>query len=80
MRTETPYRILVRVRGEGFATFVEGQMVDHWTDSRLKAGSVGFGASKDDRAYLYWVKISYQNDWLGRLCARLAPGNQGWTQ
>jgi len=37
---------------------LEGHPVDTWTDDRLPVGGIGFIGAPDDRARLYWVKIS----------------------
>jgi hypothetical protein len=47
------------VKGKDFAVFLEGQAVDKWSDDRLPLGGVGFGSSPDDRARLYWMRLTY---------------------
>jgi hypothetical protein len=46
------------VSGSSFAVSVDGKTVDTWTEERLPSGGVGFTGTPDDRARLYWVKIS----------------------
>lgn len=80
-RTEIPVRVVVQngvpcavtcvVRGSTFTTLIAGEVVDVWTDSRLQRGGVGFFADAGERARLYWVKVSHQDDLLGKLCAYL---------
>ena len=41
-----------------FSVSLEGHPVDTWTDDRLPVGGIGFIGAPDDRARLYWVKIS----------------------
>jgi len=41
-----------------FIVSLEGHPVDTWTDDRLPIGGIGFIGAPDDRARLYWVKIS----------------------
>jgi hypothetical protein len=46
------------VNGENFKVSVDGNIIDEWTERRLPSGGVGFMASAEDRARLYWVKVS----------------------
>jgi hypothetical protein len=46
------------VSGSSFAVAVDGKTVDTWTENRLPSGGVGFTGAPDDRARLYWVKVS----------------------
>jgi hypothetical protein len=73
VRTDMLYRIRMDVRGDGFTLTVQGQVVDYWSDNRLKTGGVGFFSAKGEQSSLRWVEISHQYDFLGRLCAFLAP-------
>jgi hypothetical protein len=72
-RADTIYRMLVDVRGSDFTIMVQGQVVDFWSDSRLRQGGIGFFCNRGERARLRWVEVSHQYDALGRLCAYLAP-------
>jgi hypothetical protein len=47
------------VKGKEFAVFLEGQAVDKWSDDRLPIGGVGFGSTADDRARLYWMRLTH---------------------
>jgi len=58
-KTRTALAVRTSVKGNNFSVFVDGQAVDHWSDSRLPAGGVGFGSAPDERARLYWVRVSY---------------------
>jgi hypothetical protein len=73
MHNNTPYRVEVAVRGRDFSTSIEGQLVDHWRDARLDKGGVGFFSEAGERARLYWVKLSHQDDFVGRLCSYMYP-------
>lgn len=75
IQADTLYRVRVDVRDNGFTLTVQGQVVDHWSDDRLQSGGVGFFSGKGELARLRWVEISHQYDFLGRLCAMLAPYN-----
>ena len=73
LRNDTVYRVRMDVAGNSFSTYVQGQLVDTFTDDRLKSGGVGFYSSAGERYRLRWVGVTYQYDFLGRLCALLAP-------
>lgn len=73
VRADMLYRVRMDVRGGGFTLSVEGQIVDYWSDERLKSGGIGFFSGKGELARLRWVEVSHQYDFLGRLCAFLAP-------
>ncbi|MBS1825920.1 MAG: hypothetical protein JST93_11410 [Acidobacteria bacterium] len=75
VQADTSYRVLMDVRGNGFTLSVQGQVVDHWSDDRLKSGGIGFFSVRGEQASLRWVELSHQYDFLGRLCAFLAPYN-----
>jgi hypothetical protein len=64
-----PYRVVMSVRGTRFTTWVEGQQVDSWTDDHITSGGVGFFGDPGERARLYWVKVSNNDDLVGRACA-----------
>lgn len=74
IRPDTMYRVSVHVRGSQFTTFVNGQLVDTWSDTRLPSGGVGFLCENDGRARLRWVRVVDRDDWLGRLCSYVS----GW--
>jgi hypothetical protein len=69
---QTPYRVDVAVRGNRITTSIEGQEVDSWTDDTLAKGGVGFFADAGERARIYWLKVSKNEDFLGRICAYLS--------
>jgi hypothetical protein len=72
MHNNTPYHVAVDVKGTRFRAFVEDQEVDSWNDDRLRAGGVGFFSETGEHARLYWVKVSKNTDWLGKLCGFIA--------
>jgi hypothetical protein len=76
MHNNTPYHVALDVQGTRFRAFVEDQEVDSWNDDRLTAGGVGFFSETGERSRLYWVKVSKNTDWLGRLCGMIAGGSQ----
>ena len=83
-RTQTPLNIMVHnnrpmqfavdVRGTRVVTSIDGEEVDSFIDNTLVAGGVGFFSEEGERARLYWMSVSRNDDWLGRVCAMLAEG------
>jgi hypothetical protein len=73
VRSDMLYRVLLDVRGADFTIMAQGQVVDFWSDSRLRHGGVGFFCGHGEKARVRWVEVSHQYDTLGRLCAYLAP-------
>ena len=47
-----------RVNGNEFTVSLDGQVIDTWTDARLPAGGIGFVGAPEERARLYWVKVT----------------------
>ena len=45
----------------------------------LVAGGVGFFSEAGERARLYWMRVSRNDDWLGHVCAMLAGGTGAQT-
>jgi hypothetical protein len=78
VQADTLYLVRMEVRGQDFTTYIQNQVVDHFSDPRLQSGGVGFFSPRGDKALLRWVEVSHQYDYLGRLCALLSPyGVQG---
>lgn len=73
LRTDRMYSARLDVQGDDFTLIIQGQIVDFWTDGRLKRGGIGFFCNKGELARLRWVDVSHHYDMLGRLCAWLAP-------
>jgi hypothetical protein len=80
MHNNTPYHVALDVKGSRFRTFIEDQEVDSFNDDRLLAGGVGFFSETGEHARLYWVKVSNNTDWLGRLCGMLSGGAKGQNE
>jgi hypothetical protein len=74
-REDMLYRVKMDIHGDVFALTVQGQMVDSWTEPRLRSGGVGFFTARGEASRLRWVQVTHQYDMLGRLCAYLAPYN-----
>jgi hypothetical protein len=73
MHNNRPYRVSVDVKGNRFLTSIEGQVVDSWSDDRLKSGGVGLFAEGSEKARVYWLKVTKNSDFLGKLCSILVP-------
>jgi len=74
-----PYHIAVDVNGNKVVTSVEGQEVDSWTADAIKVGGIGFFSEMGESAKLYWLRLSKNQDWLGRVCAYLSSGSRNET-
>jgi hypothetical protein len=74
-REDMLYRVRMDIHGDVFALTVQGQMVDSWSEPRLRKGGVGFFTARGEASRLRWVQVTHQYDMLGRLCAYLAPYN-----
>jgi hypothetical protein len=72
VHNRTPMQFTVDVRGNRFVTSIDGEEVDSFTDSTLVAGGVGFFSEAGERARLYWMRVSRNDDWLGHVCGMLA--------
>jgi hypothetical protein len=79
MHNNEPYHIAVDVKGNRVSTSVEGQEVDSWTDDAIKVGGIGFFSEVGESARLYWMRVSKNQDWLGRVCAYLSGGSRSDT-
>jgi hypothetical protein len=60
------YDVKVRVRGDRFTTVVNGQMVDAWSDRRLRKGGVGFFNDPGEKSSLRWVAVAERESFLQR--------------
>jgi hypothetical protein len=47
-----------QIVGDRFSVNVDGKNIDAWEDDRFPMGGIGFIGSPEDRARLYWVRIS----------------------
>lgn len=71
-----PMQVMVDVHGSRFTASVDGEEVESWSDTALSSGGVGFFADAGETARLYWMKVSKNEDLLGRICAYIA-GSSG---
>jgi hypothetical protein len=67
-----PFQVAVDVKGNRMVTSVDGQEVDTWIEDSIGQGGVGFFADAGEKARLYWMKVSKNEDFLGRVCAYLS--------
>jgi hypothetical protein len=72
LRRDTLYRVHMTVKGRDFSTAVNGQMVDTWSDERLRTGGVGFFAEGGEVASLRYVQITDKDTVVGRLLSYLS--------
>jgi hypothetical protein len=72
VRADTLYRVQVQVQGNRFATLINDQFVDAFTDSRLPSGGVGFFSASDESARICWLRIVDRDDSLGKICSFFA--------
>ena len=72
VHNNTPMAVAVTVKGSHLSVSIDGEEVDSWSDEVLPAGGVGFFADAGDKAQLYWMKITGNDDWLGHFCSMLA--------
>jgi len=69
---DTLYHIHLDVHGDTYTLYIEGHLIDSWSDSRTKSGGVGFFCASGERARVAWVRVSHNTDAPGRLCAFLS--------
>ncbi len=61
VKLDTIYAVRVDVKGAKFSTYVQGQLVDTWTDDQLKSGGVGFLNEREERGRIKSVSVSLLN-------------------
>ena len=72
VHNRTPIQVAVNVKGNHLITSIDGEEVDSYSDDALSSGGVGFFSEANEKARLYWVKVSKNDDWLGHVCAFLS--------
>jgi len=75
IRNGQTHEIGTSVNGDDFTLYVNGRVVDYWSEPRLSTGGVGFLRTSGETSRLRWVSVTHQYDLLGRLCALLVPYN-----
>jgi hypothetical protein len=71
-QVDTLYRVHVAARGDAFALYVQGNLVDSWTDPQLPFGGVGLFCSPGEHGRVAWVRVSRNVGLVGRLCSLLS--------
>jgi len=71
-QSDTMYRLHMEVRGDAFALYIQGNLMDYWSDSRLGSGGVGLFCSPGERARVAWVRVRHNRDSIGRMCSLLS--------
>jgi hypothetical protein len=52
------FTVRMSASGPIFSITIDGKTIDSWVDDRLATGGIGFVGAPDDRARLYWVRVS----------------------
>jgi hypothetical protein len=71
-QSDTLYRVHLEVRGDSFSLYIQGNLVDYWTDALLTKGGIGLFCSPGERARVAWVRVSHNTDSVGRICSLLS--------
>ena len=71
-QADTLYRAHLQVRGPEFSLYLQGQLVDFWSDNRVQPGGVGLFCGAGEHARVAWVRVTQNTDSLGRMCSLLA--------
>jgi len=71
-QVDTLYRVHLQVREDAFSLYVQGELVDYWSDNRLRAGGVGLFCGRGEHARVAWIRVSHNTDSMGRMCSLLA--------
>ena len=69
---KTMLHVRQEIRGDQFTTYLDGHVMDTWSDAALPRGGVGFFADAGESAYIRWIEVVHNDDALGRLCSHLA--------
>ena len=58
LRPGAAFTVKVSAWQNDFSIWLDGELAARWTDGRLPTGGIGFMAPRDDRARVYWVRLS----------------------
>jgi hypothetical protein len=75
LRTDTLYDVLVTAQGDSYTITINGQLVDTWSDNRLKSGGVGLFAEKGEISQVRSVHVTENEDFLGWVCSQVSHWN-----
>ena len=70
-----PFRVAVDVVGNRFTASIEGQKIDSWVDEAPASGAAGLFAEANEKARIYWMKVTKNDDWIGHICSYLSGGS-----
>ena len=71
----TMIRVRQEVRGAQFTTYLDGQILDTWSDRTFTRGGVGFFTDPGEAAYIRWIEVAQNDNALGRFCSYLVSAN-----
>jgi hypothetical protein len=71
-QSDALYRVHLEVRGDAFALYLQGNLIDYWADPRLTIGGVGMFCAPGEHARVAWIHVSHNTDSLGRMCSFLS--------
>jgi hypothetical protein len=69
LRRDSIYHVETEVDQNRFITSINGRIVDTFSDRRHPSGGVGLFSAPDEEAHILWVRVAYQDDILGQICA-----------
>lgn len=71
-QSDALHHLHLEIRGDAFSFYIQGNLIDYWSDHRLSAGGVGLFCSAGERARVAWVRVTHNTDVLGRMCSLLS--------
>ncbi|MCX6608611.1 MAG: hypothetical protein NTV52_34170 [Acidobacteria bacterium] len=71
--TATTIKIRMEVTGNTFATTLQDQAIDVFTDSTHPSGGIGLFSGDGDQPRIYRIELTHQHDFFGKLCSFLVP-------
>jgi hypothetical protein len=73
LRPGTQFQVRVEALGDRITTTVNGVPADGWSDEVPRPGTVGFFCDPGETAQVLWVRVAHQDDFIGKVLARLFP-------
>ena len=58
IRPGSAFTVKTRASQNDFTIWLDGELAAKWKDGRLPTGGIGFMAPRNDRARVYWVRLS----------------------
>ncbi len=77
VRNDTTYQVVTAVRDEKITVTIKDSLIDSWSEPRLRQGGAGFFAGRGEQARVRWMSVTHQNDFIGKVCAMIAPPRLG---